>query len=93
MKLIYIEFQLLFVVYAFACKSNQIPYKRPECEINKQDKNKFGCTESLKFCKACCLYDLLEMNEDKNNEHFYVKEIISNVASRDCTCKFCRRNI
>ena len=89
MKLFYMKIQLLFVFYAFACKTNQIPFKRTECETNKQDKNKFGCTESSNYCRACCFYDLVEMNERKSFDPFYLKEFFSNAASNDCICTFC----
>ena len=78
---------------AYACKTNRVTFKRNECETSIQDKNKYGCTESLKFCRTCCYFDLIEMNKAKHNDLYFLKEIISHSPTQYCICKYCHKNL
>ena len=63
--------------------------KANDCETKTQNSNTYGCTDSFKFCRACCLFELAQKNQNKNG-HF-LKLTNSTQIPNLCACDFCKK--
>ena len=90
MNFAYLKLALAFVL--LSCVTGFF-IKKPTCETTVQNPSKFGCTNSQKFCRACCHFDLNTKNAALGEKYYYLKEATLIPESNYCTCEFCRKSL
>lgn len=85
----YLKFFLIFAL--FSCAMGLF-LNKPSCETTVQNPSKFGCTDSSKFCRACCHFDLGAKNTALGENYLYLKSATLIPESNYCTCEFCKNS-